>query len=108
LSSEELEFQIKDLVKKVANDEFHAENLKINIDKMMTAKEFNQLKEEIKGYAEYYKISSRNYKSNRELYLFYKFYFKNNQQMVITVIHRYETSFMFIRFIRVRSINKGE
>jgi len=108
MSNENLGIQILDLVQKVANDKFRAENLKINVDKMLTAKEFNQLKEQIKQYSEYYRISNRNYRDNRELYLFYKFFFKNGEQLMITVIHRYETPFMFLRYIRVRAINKGE
>jgi hypothetical protein len=106
--SENLDSEILDLVKKTASGEFHAENLKVKVDKMLSAKEFNQLKEQIKQYCEYYRITNRNYKANRELYLFYKFYFKNNQEIMITVIHRYETPFMFIKYIRVKSYNKGE
>jgi len=108
LLSENLELEIKDLFLKVANDKFRAENLKIDVDKMISAKEFNHLAQELKQYSEYYRISSRNYKKDRVLYLFYKFYFKNNTEIMISVIHRYETPFMFIRYIRVKSINKGE
>ena len=108
LLSENLELEIKDLFLKVANDKFRAENLKINVDKMISAKEFNHLTQELKQYSEYYRISSRNYKKDRVLYLFYKFYFKNNTEIMITAIHRYETPFMFIRYIRVKSLNKGD
>ena len=106
--NENLELEIKDLFFKVANGEFKADNLKIDVDKMISAKEFNHLTQELKQYSEYYRISTRNYKKDRVLYLFYKFYFKNNTEIMISVIHRYETPFMFIRYIRVKSINKGE
>jgi len=108
MSSENLVSEIRDLAEKIASNKFHAENLKINVDKMLTAKDFNQLKEQIKQYVDYYRVSNRNYKDNRELYLFYKFFFKNGEQLMITVIHRYETPFMFVKYIRVRFINKGE
>ena len=103
-----MDAQILDLTRKIANNEFHAENLKVNVDKLIMVKDFNQLKEQIKKYADYYRISNRNYKGKRELYLFYKFFFKNEEQLMITVIHIKETPFMFIKYIRVRELNKGE
>jgi len=104
----DLDTEIRDLSEKVANGKFRAENLKIDIGKKITGKEFNAIKEQIKQYSDYYKISTRNYKNNRRLYLFYKFYFKNNQQIVLTFIHIYESPFMFLKAIRVKSLNKGE
>jgi len=106
--NENLDIQIKDLAEKIASNKFHAENLKLNVDRKITGKEFNAIKEHIKQYSDYYKISTRNYKNNRKLYLFYKFFFKNNQQIEITFIHIYESPFMFLRYIRVKSLNKGE
>jgi len=108
LLSENLELEIKDLFLKVANGEFKADNLKIDIDKMISAKEFNHLTQELKQYSEYYRISTRNYKKDRVLYLYYRFYFKNGIEITINVVHRYETPFMFLMYIRVKSINKGE
>jgi len=108
MSSENLVSEIRDLAEKIANDKFHAENLRLKIDKKITAKEFNAIKEQVKQYSDYYKISTRNYKSDRVLYLFYKFFFKSNQQIVITFIHIYESPFMFLRYIRIKSLNKGE
>ena len=108
LLGENLELEIKDLVDKVANDKFRAENLKIDINKLITAKEFNQLKEQIKSYSEYYRVHSRYYKSDRILYLYYKFFFKNNQMIEITLIHEFESPFMFMKYIKIKSLNKGE
>ena len=108
MASENLEYQIKDLVDKVASGKFHAENLKININKLMTAKEFNQLKEQIKSYSEYYRVHSRYYKSDKILYLYYKFFFKNNQVITITLIHEFESPFMFMKNIKVKTVNKGD
>jgi hypothetical protein len=108
MNSENLGLEIKDLVDKVASDKFRAENLKININKLITAKDFNQLKEQIKFYSEYYRIHSRYYKSDRILYLYYKFFFKNNQMITITLIHEFESPFMFMKYIKVKTINKGD
>jgi len=74
----------------------------------MTTKEFNEMKEQIKQYSEYYRVSNRKYKDNTTLYIFYKFYFSNGYLFTITVIHEWGSYVMFVKSIRIKSLNKGE
>jgi len=93
---------------KVISNEFKAQDLKINVNRKMTTKNFNELKEMIKQYSEFYRVNSRKYQDNKSVYIIYKFYIKTNQVITLTTIHEWETPFMFLKTIKVKSYNKSE
>jgi len=93
---------------KVISKENSAQKLKINLNKLMTTADFNQLKEQIKSYSEFYRVSNRQYKYENTLYIYYKFWLKTNQILFIATIHELGSPFMFIRYLKLESFNKGE
>ena len=93
---------------KVISKEFSAEDLKINLNRIMTTKDFNQLKEQIKSYSEFYRVSNRQYRHDNALYINYKFWLKTNQILLIATIHELGSPVMFIRYLKLKTFNKGE
>jgi hypothetical protein len=93
---------------KVFDKQFSAQDLKINLNKLMTTAEFNQLKEQIKQYSEFYRVSNRQYKYENTVYIYYKFWLRTNQILTITTIHEWGSPFIFVRYLKLKSINKGD
>ena len=93
---------------KVISNDFKADNIKINVNRLMNTGHFNTLKEELKKYSEFYRVSNKQYKDGEAMYIFYKFYTKTNQEILITTIHEWGSPFIFVKSIEVKSFNKGE
>ena len=84
------------------------EEIDIKINKPISTAQFNKVKEYILRYTKSYNVHNRKYKDNDTIIIYYKFTLNTPMKIEITAIHQNNTLVMFIRDIKIKSINKGE
>jgi len=99
---------IMDLFGSIFSSGVEFEEITIKVNKPISTAEFNAVKEYILKYTKSYKVNNRKYKDNNTIIIYYKFIFNTPLKITITAIHQNNTLVMFLRDIKIKSINKGD
>ena len=106
--SEYTEQDIMDLFGSIFASGVEFEEITIKINKPISTADFNKVKEYILRFTKSYKVNNRKYKDNDTIIIYYKFTLNTPMEIQIAAIHQNNTLVMFLRDIKIKSLNIGE
>ena len=108
MAVEYTEQDIMDLFGSIFASGVEFKEILIKVNKPISTAEFNKVKEYILRFTKSYKVNNRKYKDNDTIIIYYKFNLNTPMEIQITAIHQNNTLVMFLRDIKIKSLNKGE